>query len=116
MSSLSLHCYISAGSRRPLKQATVPLVGLSTCRRPDWLGKEFILSDRMICAGEELGGVDTCQVSEGDNMSCDNESDEKQSQGMKLNVVYIQLYCYCYSGKNFVKLFDVSKYPYSMSR
>ena len=54
--------YFSAGSRRPLKQSVVPLVGLKTCRRSDWLGNEFVLTDRMICAGEEMGGVDTCQV------------------------------------------------------
>ncbi len=52
----------SANGRRPLKQASVPLIPLATCRRPDWLGSEFTLTDNMMCAGYEHGGVDTCQV------------------------------------------------------
>ena len=55
--------FISAeGGKRPLKQASVPLVSLDTCRRRDWLGAEFVITDNMMCAGYEQGGVDTCQV------------------------------------------------------
>ena len=57
----------SAKGRRPLKQATVPVVSLSTCRRPDWLGSEFTLTENMMCAGYEHGGIDTCQVRWGNN-------------------------------------------------
>ena len=52
----------AANGRRPLKQAAVPLVPMETCRRRDWLGLEFTLTERMMCAGYEHGGTDTCQV------------------------------------------------------
>jgi len=53
---------LAAGGRRPLKQASIPLVPMQVCRRRDWLGAEFTLTDRMMCAGYEHGGVDTCQA------------------------------------------------------
>jgi len=53
---------LTAGGRRPLKQASIPLVPMQVCRRRDWLGAEFTLTDRMMCAGYEHGGVDTCQA------------------------------------------------------
>ena len=55
-------CELSARGRRPLKQASIPLVPMQVCKRRDWLGAEFTLTDRMMCAGYEHGGVDTCQV------------------------------------------------------
>jgi len=58
-----MHCVnLAARGRRPLKQASIPLVPMQVCRRRDWLGAEFTLTDRMMCAGYEHGGVDTCQA------------------------------------------------------
>ncbi|KAK2143570.1 hypothetical protein LSH36_831g00011, partial [Paralvinella palmiformis] len=59
-----------ANGRRPLKQATVPVVSLSICKRPDWLGLEFTLTDNMMCAGYETGGIDTCQGDSGGPLVC----------------------------------------------
>ncbi|KAI0227165.1 Enteropeptidase [Lamellibrachia satsuma] len=63
-------CMSTEGGRRPLKQAGVPLVSLDTCRRRDWLGAEFIITDNMLCAGYEQGGVDTCQGDSGGPLVC----------------------------------------------
>ena len=51
-----------AQSSRVLHQAFVPIVGQSTCRRREWLGGQFLITDRMLCAGYENGQVDSCQV------------------------------------------------------
>lgn len=61
---------VAAGGRRPLKQASIPLVPMQVCRRRDWLGAEFTLTDRMMCAGYEHGGVDTCQGDSGGPLVC----------------------------------------------
>ena len=53
---------VSAQSSRALHQAFVPIVRLSTCRRREWLGSQFLITDRMLCAGYENGQVDSCQV------------------------------------------------------
>lgn len=56
--------FSSEGGRRPLKQASIPIIAPGKCRRADWLGAEFTITDRMICAGYAHGGTDTCQVIE----------------------------------------------------
>ena len=43
-----------------LKQALVPYVNYTTCSRSDYYGNS--ITENMLCAGYEKGGVDTCQV------------------------------------------------------
>merc|ERR1719277_2166836 len=61
---------VSKDGRRPLKQATVPIIRPKVCKRRDWLGSEFTITRRMICAGYSFGGTDTCQGDSGGPMVC----------------------------------------------
>lgn len=43
-----------------LQEAEVQLIDTRTCNQRDWYNGH--VSDNMICAGFDKGGVDTCQV------------------------------------------------------
>jgi len=55
---------------RPLQQAPVPVVSQSVCRSDAWLGRQFLITDRMLCAGYESGGIDSCQGDSGGPLVC----------------------------------------------
>ncbi len=60
---INMNMWLIAGRpRRPLQQANLPIVTQPTCRSNAWLGGQFFISDRMMCAGYEQGGIDSCQV------------------------------------------------------
>ncbi|KAI4900772.1 hypothetical protein NFI96_017568, partial [Prochilodus magdalenae] len=55
-----------------LREAEVELIDTETCKQRDWLSS--YVSDNMVCAGWEMGGVDTCQGDSGGPLSCYSEA------------------------------------------
>ncbi|XP_072553532.1 chymotrypsin-like elastase family member 2A [Salminus brasiliensis] len=54
-----------------LREAEVELIDTDTCNQRDWYSG--YVSDNMVCAGLERGGVDTCQGDSGGPLSCYSE-------------------------------------------
>ncbi|XP_036447170.1 acrosin-like [Colossoma macropomum] len=54
-----------------LREAEVELIDTETCNQRDWHGGH--VSDNMVCAGRESGGIDTCQGDSGGPLSCYSE-------------------------------------------
>ncbi|KAF7209760.1 transmembrane protease serine 11D [Nothobranchius furzeri] len=75
------HCFISGwGSLYykgsvvdRLQEAEVELIDRQTCNQPTWYNG--IITESMICAGLEGGGVDSCQGDSGGPLQCYSEND-----------------------------------------
>ncbi len=66
-----------------LRQVTVPLVDLRTCRQSYGIFNEKV-SDNMICAGSKSGGIDSCQGDSGGPLMV---FDERAAQWMQVGIV-----------------------------
>ncbi len=56
-----LHILAGGPTHTQLNEVTLPIVAHEVCTRVDWLGSR--VTENMICAGEEEGSKDPCQVS-----------------------------------------------------
>ncbi|XP_076874693.1 transmembrane protease serine 12 [Brachyhypopomus gauderio] len=54
-----------------LREAEVNLIDTRRCNQRNWYNQH--ISDNMVCAGKEAGGVDTCQGDSGGPLSCYSE-------------------------------------------
>ncbi len=67
----------------PLRQVTVPLVDLHTCRQSYGIFNDKV-SDNMICAGNKSGGIDSCQGDSGGPLMV---RDETTDQWLQVGIV-----------------------------
>ncbi|XP_067095085.1 acrosin [Osmerus mordax] len=77
------HCFISGwGSNTykgltvtKLQEAEVQLMNRNKCNQLDWY--DGIITDTMICAGSEMGAVDSCQGDSGGPLQCYSEDQDR---------------------------------------
>uniref|UniRef100_A0A3Q2ZXU1 Acrosin n=1 Tax=Kryptolebias marmoratus TaxID=37003 RepID=A0A3Q2ZXU1_KRYMA len=71
-------CFISGWGRElvdRLQEAEVELIDRERCNQHSWYGG--IITENMLCAGRESGGVDSCQGDSGGPLQCFSEDEDR---------------------------------------